>query len=339
MDSLTQLTLGAAVGEAVLGRKVGNKAIIWGAVAGTLPDLDVLAYPFWDVVEQFTYHRGVSHALFFLLLTTPVLGYLIHRFHKRAGASPKDWTWLVFWAFMTHIILDSFTNYGTQVFLPFSNYPVAFSTIFIIDPLYTLPLLVGVISVLFMARTSGKRRVVNWLGIALSTFYLGLTGVNKVYINHVFASAVQEQNIAHTRIMTVPTALNNILWRAVVMDENGYYEGFYSLLDDDRDIAFEYTPVEYHLLDPIREEWPVERLIWFSRGFYRVEKNESEVIITDLRFGQNGMYVFQFNVGQIEKNTGLLVLRNQVMQKEMKTPDPKLWQQFGQRLLGQYEAR
>ena len=43
MDSLTQIVLGASVGEAALGRKVGNRAMVWGAIAGTIPDLDVIS--------------------------------------------------------------------------------------------------------------------------------------------------------------------------------------------------------------------------------------------------------------------------------------------------------
>ena len=63
MDSLTQIVLGAAVGEAVLGRKIGNKAILWGAIAGTIPDLDVLSKLFVDDVTANEWHRGFSHSI------------------------------------------------------------------------------------------------------------------------------------------------------------------------------------------------------------------------------------------------------------------------------------
>ena len=65
MDSLSQIALGAAVGTAVLGRRVGAKAAVWGAVCGTLPDLDVLI-SHGDPVRDFTFHRAESHALFWL---------------------------------------------------------------------------------------------------------------------------------------------------------------------------------------------------------------------------------------------------------------------------------
>ncbi len=80
MDSVTQIALGAAVGEAVLGRKIGNRAMLWGAIAGTLPDLDVFV-PLGDAVKDFTYHRSASHSLLMLALATPLLVWLINRIH------------------------------------------------------------------------------------------------------------------------------------------------------------------------------------------------------------------------------------------------------------------
>jgi inner membrane protein len=66
MDSLSQIVLGAAVGEAVLGRRIGNRAMIWGAVAGTIPDMDVLGKYFLSELDNLAFHRGISHSLSFL---------------------------------------------------------------------------------------------------------------------------------------------------------------------------------------------------------------------------------------------------------------------------------
>ena len=118
MDSLTQLTLGAAVGEATLGRQVGNRAILWGAICGTLPDLDVFI-PFGDAVRDFTYHRGFSHSLFVLAVLTPAMVWLILKFHPQTAPLRRRWYVLVFLSFFTHIVLDCFTVYGTQIFWPF----------------------------------------------------------------------------------------------------------------------------------------------------------------------------------------------------------------------------
>ena len=115
MDSITQIALGAAVGESVLGRRIGNKAMLWGAIIGTLPDLDVFV-PLGDAVRNFTYHRSVTHSLLMLLLATPLMVWLINRIHPSLYEHRARWAVMVYLVFATHVLLDSFTTYGTQIF-------------------------------------------------------------------------------------------------------------------------------------------------------------------------------------------------------------------------------
>lgn len=82
MDSLTQIVLGAAVGEVVLGKKIGNKAMLWGAIAGTLPDLDVYLSLFFDRLTANELHRGFSHSIVFSLVISPVLAWLLLKREK-----------------------------------------------------------------------------------------------------------------------------------------------------------------------------------------------------------------------------------------------------------------
>mgnify|MGYP000002869378 FL=1 len=84
MDSLTQIVLGAAVGEAVLGKKLGNRAMLWGAIAGTIPDLDVFIKYFTDEITSTELHRGVSHSLVFSIIMAIVLGWLVNKNEKLA---------------------------------------------------------------------------------------------------------------------------------------------------------------------------------------------------------------------------------------------------------------
>ena len=129
MDSLTQIILGAAVGEAVLGKKVGNKAMLYGAIAGTIPDLDVLARYFVDTVTATEWHRGFSHSIFFSVLFAPIFGWLVWKLNSKSEATFKDWSWLMFWGLFTHPILDTFTTWGTQLFWPFEP-PISLSKYF-----------------------------------------------------------------------------------------------------------------------------------------------------------------------------------------------------------------
>jgi inner membrane protein len=296
MDSITQIALGAAVGEAVLGRKIGNKAMLWGAIAGTLPDLDVFV-PLGDVVTNFTYHRSASHSLLMLALATPLLVWLINTIHPTLREHRVRWLLLVYLAFATHVLLDSFTTYGTQIFWPVSNLLVAWSTIFIIDPLYTLPLLAGVIAALVMTRDSNRGHLVNRAGLVVSSLYLAWTVVASFAAESGFKSALHKQSIAHDKLYTSPAPFNTLLWRAVVMDHGGYYEAYYSLLDETNDIRFSHYPSERELLVGIEDHWPVQRLQWFTRGIYAVAQVQDDIIISDLRMGVEPHYVFRFKVG------------------------------------------
>ncbi|TVQ13280.1 MAG: metal-dependent hydrolase [Balneolaceae bacterium] len=284
MDSLTQITLGAAVGELVLGRKVGNKAMLWGAVAGTIPDLDVVFGLFMDPVSYLSVHRGFSHSVFFPFIAAPILAWIITRIHGTGEASFRGWTHLAFWSLLTHPLLDLFTGYGTQLFNPISNYGFELNTIFIIDPLYTLPFLVCTITAMFYHRTSDRRRFWAYLGIGLSTGYLILTVFIKLYIHNVFKTQLDRQEIAYEELMTFPAPLQTIFWRGLAKTEDGFYEGYFSLFDRDA-IEFTYIPSNAGKLDPYLDDEPVKQLLWFSKGFFQVHEEQDAILFHDLRFG------------------------------------------------------
>lgn len=301
MDSFTQLTLGAAVGEAVLGHKVGRRAALWGAICGTLPDLDVLI-SLGDPVSDFTYHRGVSHAFFFMTLAAPLVVWLIMRIHPKTNPHRLGWLILVLLAFYTHALLDCFTVYGTQIWLPFSNHPVAWSTISIIDPAYTVPLLIGVLCALLIRRSSSLGHRLNAIGLTLSCLYLVWTASAKFYVDNVVEKSIELQNITHSHLLSTPTPFNSLLWRFVVMENNSYYEGFYSVFDQSPEVQLTRYKSQPELLQTISGEWAVQRLQWFSKGFFKVSNDIDKIVITDLRMGWESFYVFSFAVGIIDNN-------------------------------------
>ena len=298
MDSLTQLTLGAAVGEATLGRKVGRKAILWGAALGTFPDLDVFI-PLGDPVSDFTYHRSFSHSIFILSILTPVFVWLILKLHPKTDLHKKGWGKLVWLVFMTHILLDCFTVYGTQIFWPLWHYPVGWASVFIIDPFYTVPLLLGVIVALVMTRKNDRGHLVNRAALALSTLYLAWSVGAKLYVTTAVEESLLRQAVQYERLLVSAGPFNTALWRIVVMQSDGnYYEGFYSLLDGYAEVTLEKFESQAELLSGIEQHWPVQRLQWFSKGYFKVWQQDENVILSDLRMGYEPDYVFSFVVGQ-----------------------------------------
>ncbi len=335
MDSLTQITLGAAVGELTLGKKVGNKAPLWGAVAGTIPDLDVLLNPFVSEVTQLSIHRGFSHSILFAILWAPVFGYFVYRIHKNAGATYKDWVKLAFWATLTHSLLDCFTGYGTQLFSPFTDYRVEFNTIFVIDPIFTIPFTALVIAVLFTYKNYKRRKFLNYTALALSSVYLLFTVVNKIHINSVFMEAAGKKGIEHTRYFTHPTPFNNILWRGVFETGEGFYEGYYSLFDDSHEISFSPVNKNDALITDIQNSGTVLALKWFSKNYYTITSVGNDLYFNDLRFGTlggwikpNTDYVFSFRIIDEENEKGIERVRPNFR------VDSKLLGTFWNRILG-----
>jgi inner membrane protein len=337
VDSVTQLTLGAAVGEAVLGRRLGRTAPLWGAAFGTLPDLDVLASPFVSDVTALALHRGVTHSLLFVVLATLGFSWLLHRLHPRG--SVRAWRLLVGLALATHVLIDCLTNYGTQIFYPFSDYPVIVGSIFVIDPLYTVPLAGGLLLGLRYRRAHPRRRFLNKAGLVLSSLYLVATLANKAHVERVFADALAAEDLPHARVFTTPTAFNNVLWRGVAEGEDAFYVGLYSLLDGDRRLHFRRIPKRHDLVADAAGSLAVERLRWFSRGYFVARRGAGgAVVLHDLRFGttdlgltrEEGDYVFSF---RLTRGPG-----GAVTGFERRTPDLPLdadvWQRFWARLRG-----
>jgi len=298
MDSLTQLALGAAVGEATLGHRVGRKAALWGGICGTLPDLDVFI-PFGDPVADFTYHRSFSHSLLVLALLTPLVVWLIRRAHPREAHYRAGWFALVYLAFATHVLLDSCTIYGTQIFWPLSATPMTWGSVFIIDPAFTLPLIIGLIAVALSRQNPLRGYRINAAMLTLSTLYMCWSFVAKFHAQSVAEATLAAQGLPNDRVVTLASPFNTILWRTVAMDDTGYNVGWYSLLDDGRTVEFQHYPSDPDLLDGIEDHWPVARLRWFTKGFYRVSRIGESVVMTDLRMGIEDSYVFRFQVGVV----------------------------------------
>jgi inner membrane protein len=310
MDSVSQIALGAAVGVAVMGRRTAPwKAAAWGAVAGTLPDLDVLL-DHGDPVLNMVLHRAETHALFWLTLFSLPFAALVARLSGE-WAQWRRW-WLAMWlALVTHPLLDAMTVYGTQLLLPFTDRPYGVGSVFIIDPLYTLPLLAC--TGWAMARRGGGRSLaVNALGLVLSTGYLAWGVAAQQHVERVARASLAAQGIAPERVLVTPTAFNTVLWRIVAVEGSHFHEGFHSLLDRTPQVVFDRfdrgTALEASLsgVDALR------RIAAFSHGFYKLQAQDGRVLLSDLRMGQEPVYVFTFAIAQLNSPAQPLVPTEQV---------------------------
>ena len=304
MDSVTQAVLGGAVSYTVLGRRLGKRAALYGMALGTIPDLDVLI-DFGGPIENMTHHRGFSHSLFVQALVTPIFVMLLSKLPFSRSASWARWSVAVYLSFTTHSLADFFTVYGTQIFWPLTNYPFTHSILFIVDPIYTIPLLVAVISALLM-RDRSQAVKINALMLGLSSLYLvWSTGAKSVIDNRV-KKALAINGISTEVYESTPAPLNTLLWRGVAVDDDQYFEIWASIFDDVGQIQIQGFPRNEELISAIGDHPKIERLRWFTKGQYKVWQSDDQIIISDLRMGVEGAYVFNFEVGlQTDNQTNI----------------------------------
>ena len=296
MDSVTQAFLGAGIAGAIAPRGHRRKALLVGAVLGTLPDLDVVI-DYGDAVDNFTRHRGFSHSLFVLLPVSAVLWMLLHRWWAPVRDAPSRWFAAVALALLTHPLLDAHTAYGTQIFWPLSSPPVSWATIFIIDPLFTLPLVAGC---LYAALAPGRQAAgpVLTASILLSTAYLGWTWLAQGVVERGMRDALAVEGLDNAPMFTTPTPFNSLLWRTVVLTDDGYIEGFDSLLIDEAPVRLKHYESDVAALEAASHIPAVSRLRWFARGFIKARVLGGRLVVSDLRMGYESTYVFSYVVAE-----------------------------------------
>lgn len=305
MDSLTQIILGIAVAEVCAGKELKNRTFLYGAILGTLPDLDVLIGMLLPPVDGVLIHRGISHSLLLFLLLSPLLGKLISKIEHQKISFYKA-TIMVFWCLFTHVLLDMFTSWGTQILWPLEN-RFALKTIFVIDPLYTIPLLIAVIFTWKTKDVLLRKKYIK-RGLIISSSYLALSCLVKLYVLNQFEKALLQQNITYSEIIVKPTAFNIILWNANIATSDAYLLGDYSLLDSQPISFFKYeknTAFESQL----KGNSDFEKLKKISEGWYLISKKEDKFYFNDLRFGllndspDNPQFAFSYQF--MSTNSGL----------------------------------
>ena len=296
------------------------KAALWGAVAGTLPDLDAFI-DHGNAILNMTRHRAESHSLLYVTLAAPLLAWGVSRLHGEAALLQR-W-WLALWlALFTHPLLDALTVYGTQLLQPFSDHPFAVGSIFIIDPLYTVPLIAGVVAALRIKSQRGLRW--NAAGLVLSTLYLGWSVGAQQQATQVARASLAAQGIATSGLLVTPAPFNTLLWRLVATTPTQYLEGHYSLLDDSPRIRWSAHDRGAALMDRHGHEPSVASIAAFSHGFYRLSQADGRLFVTDLRMGQEPAYTFHFDLGP----DGSRAAVRQSQRPDLATALPWLWQRM-----------
>jgi inner membrane protein len=286
LDSFTHIALGACLGEAFFERGFGKKAMLWGALAQSIPDIDFVSTFWLSTSESLLAHRGFTHSILFALLIIPVFALLADKVHKPHNITFKKW--LLFFAaeVFLHLFIDAFNNYGIGWFEPFSHARFSFNAIYVADPFFSIWPGLAFFMLIVLNNYSVKRKFWWKFGLIIPLIYLGYCTMNKININKDVNEIFATEHIEHERYFTTPAPLQNWLWYVVAGNDSGYYVGFRSLFDRRKKIDFQYFPRNDSLLRAVTDHEDLQKLVRFSQEFYAVEKYNDTLVFNDLRFGQ-----------------------------------------------------
>jgi inner membrane protein len=310
MDSLTHIALGACMGEAFAGKTLGKKAMLWGALAQSIPDIDFIASFWLDTSSNLLAHRGFTHSFLFCIIITPLFALLAEYWHRPHNINLKHWMIFFGSVIFTHIFLDAFNNYGVGWFEPFNHKRISFNTIYVVDPLFSIwPGLACVAFIYFRKNTIYRKKI--WrLGLGITAIYLLICIGIKIKINADVKIILKKQHISYVRYFTTPAPLQSLLWYVVAGNDSGYYVGFRSIFDSKQQIDFQYFPRNEAMLDSINKHEDLQKLIRFSQEFYTVENVHDTLLFNDLRFGQiigwqnpKEKFVFHYYLQHPNENT------------------------------------
>src|SRR5665647_793570 len=301
MDSITHLALGACMGEAFAGRTLGKKAMLWGAIAQSIPDIDFVSSFWMNTSSSLLAHRGFTHSFLFCAFITPLFAFLAERLHRPHNIRLRNWMMFFGAVIFIHIFIDAFNNYGVGWFEPFSHQRISFNAIYVADPFFSVWPGIACVALIYLKRWSPYRKKWWWMGLGLSGLYLMYCLFNKVTIDRDVKNILQKQHISYTRYFTTPAPLQNWLWYVVAGNDSGYHVGFRSLFDSKKEIDFQYFPRNDSLLRLFKNHEELHKLIRFSQQFYTAEKWGDTIVFNDLRFGQiigwqnpEGRFVFHY---------------------------------------------
>ncbi|HJU45832.1 MAG TPA: metal-dependent hydrolase [Chitinophagaceae bacterium] len=288
MDTLTHIVLGACIGELVAGKTIGKKAMLLGAVAQLIPDIDVVSHLWLDNVNSLIAHRGITHSLLFALLMATVLALISKKLSGLlSGVSFRKWFFLYSINISAHLFVDCLNTYGTGLFEPFSDQRISFHSIFVIDPFFSFWPFLAFIFLLCLRSGLPSRKIWAGTGLFLSLVYIVYAVANKWTVEKALRQNIESRHIIAQDYFITPTPMNSWLWFIAIKEREGYYTGYRSVFDRNSGIDFSYVRQNDFLLNNIRNKEEVSLLKKFSGEFYTVERQQDSLLVFNvLRFGQ-----------------------------------------------------
>lgn len=286
MDPISQGVLGASFAQAAAKNKEKIIAAAWfGALAGMAPDLDVVIQSPSDPLLFLEFHRQFTHALIFIPLGALLVAWPLFKLQVRffqPYLSLRESYLFCLLGYATHGLLDACTSYGTQLLWPFSDERFAWNNISIIDPLFTLPLLVLVVLAGYKRRRGFAIAACLW---ALSYLSLGWLQVDRAVAAGELVAA-QRGHIPE-RLTVKPSFANLFLWKVIYEFDGDYYVDAVRVLNEpqwcegERIAKFDVDKQFPTLAPESQQRIDIERFRWFSDDYLAVNARGQ---VIDMRY-------------------------------------------------------
>lgn len=317
MDSLTHIVLGACIGEIVAGKKLGKKAMILGAIAQSIPDIDAVAGFWLSEVDDIVTHRSLTHSILFAVIVSWALSRASLKIFSRSDVRMGTYVQLFSINIFAHLFIDTCNAYGTELLYPFNDTRFSFNLLFVADPFFSFWPLIAFVWLLFAKSKYPYRKTIATCAIGLSILYTGYAYTNKRSVEKVVVQNLSNRHITASGYFTSPTILNSWLWYIVVKQADGYKIGYRSVFDKTDSIYFEDIKQNEALIDEAPDKADALRLVQFSSGYYTIDKWNDTLVLNVLRFGQIGWqdpsarFAFHYFLNKPEDNK-LLVQRGRL---------------------------
>jgi inner membrane protein len=284
MDPLSQGVLGASASQSFASDPGKQRlAMLVGLLAGMAPDLDIFIRSANDPLLFLEYHRQFTHSLFFIPVGALLCTLILYPLLKRTLTFSTTYLY-AFLGYATHGLLDGCTSYGTQLFWPVSDVRISWNVVSIIDPLFTLPVLV-LVCVAFTRKQARYAR----FALIYALIYLSLGVVQRERAESVAMALAEERGHTPTRLTVKSTIGHRYLWRLIYEYEGRYYV-------DAATVGWNKVPIRGASVDKldVASDYPwlppdsiqardIERFRWFSDGFI-AQNPDNNLMIMDVRY-------------------------------------------------------
>lgn len=286
MDSITHIVLGACVGEAFFEKGFGKRAMIWGALAQSLPDIDFITAFYMETPDALLAHRGFTHSFLFVGFSALLLALLADRIHKPRNIRMRTWFLFFITELMLHVFIDVFNNYGVGWLEPFSHDRFSWDLIYVADPFFSL--VPGVACLLLIVQSAfHPRRGLWWrVGLLVPLLYVFYAMVHKYEVVKDVEAGVSTATGVSGKMLVTPAPFQHWLWFVVISERNGYWLGYRSVFDTGSYRPQTFVPQQAHWLEDVKDHESLQKLVRFSRGFYSVDRDARGLLLNNLRFGQ-----------------------------------------------------